>query len=82
MKSSCPEKDHNMQLLQTKYGENLMKRNSKFELLRILSMVMIIMSHYQLYGKVRFEYSKILAPLGQIGVGIFVMISAYFLVTP
>lgn len=56
-----------------------MKRDSKFELLRILSMGMIILSHYEIYGEPNVRSLKVLAPLGQIGVGIFVMISAYFL---
>ncbi|MGE9898515.1 acyltransferase family protein [Limosilactobacillus reuteri] len=55
------------------------KRDSKFELLRIISMAMIILCHYGLYGENSSRYLKGLAPLGQIGVGIFVMISAYFL---
>lgn len=42
-------------------------------------MIMIILSHYQIFGRVKFKYSEVLAPLGEIGVGIFVMISAYFL---
>lgn len=56
-----------------------MERDSKFELLRILSMGMIILSHYEIYGEPYIRFLKILAPLGQTGVGIFVMISAYFL---
>lgn len=56
-----------------------MKRDSKFELLRILSMGMIILSHYEIYGEPHVRSLRFLAPLGQVGVGIFVMISAYFL---
>lgn len=56
-----------------------MKRDSRFELLRIISMAMIILSHYRLYGETKYENLRILDPLGQIGVGMFVMISAYFL---
>lgn len=57
-----------------------MKRNSKFELLRIISMGMILLSHYRLYSGNTSEKLRILDPLGQIGVGMFVMISAFFLV--
>ena len=56
-----------------------MERDSKFELLRILAMMMIILNHYEQYGGINFKYSRVFAPLGQVGVGIFVMISAYFL---
>lgn len=55
-----------------------MKRNSKFELLRIISMGMILLSHYRLYSGNTSEKLRILDPLGQIGVGMFVMISAFF----
>ena len=56
-----------------------MKRDSRFELLRIVSMGMIILSHYEIYGEPHIRCLKFLAPLGQVGVGIFVMISAFFL---
>lgn len=62
------------------------KRNSKFEALRLLSMLFIILSHYSLEthwnvsGK---DEWKVLfyQPFGQIGVDLFVMISGYFLST-
>ena len=56
-----------------------MKRDSRFELLRIIAMVMIILSHYQLIGGVNTKSIDIFSPLGEIGVGLFIMISAYFL---
>ena len=60
-----------------------MKRDSKFELLRIVSMMMIIMSHYEIYGvkygRISSENLGFIKPMGEIGVGLFVMISAYFL---
>lgn len=62
------------------------KRDSKFELLRILSMIMIISSHFSLYGNWQNKNSNIIKtmqfqPWGQIGVYLFVMISGYFLST-
>lgn len=57
-------------------------RDSKFELLRIISMIFIVISHYSLWGNWdkanRFKY-LIYQPLGQIGVCVFVLISGYFL---
>ncbi len=63
-----------------------MKRDSKFELLRIISMVFIISSHFSLYGNWHGKDKNIIStmqfqPLGQIGVYLFVMISGYFLST-
>ena len=61
----------------------MLKRDSKFELLRIFSMAMIILNHYEIYGVqyglVNPRHLYFCALLGQFGVGIFVMISAYFL---
>lgn len=59
-------------------------RDSKFELLRILSMVFIIASHFSVEGnwlinKHNFFYLYLFQPLGQVGVYCFVMISGYFL---
>lgn len=63
-------------------------RNSKFELLRIISMVFVIASHFSYYGtwnEVQIKNSMHLLkvmqfqPLGQVGVYLFVMITAYFL---
>lgn len=64
-------------------------RNSKFELLRIISMCLIISSHYSLYTKWGGDKSSIafqiktmfFQPFGQIGVDLFVMISGYFLLS-
>lgn len=67
------------------------ERQSNIEVLRILSMLMIIGHHFALHG--RFNYSQYNAQLvdvekilvifhafGKIGVDIFVLIGAYFLV--
>lgn len=63
-----------------------MKRDSKFELLRIISMIFIISSHFSLYGNWLNKTKHIIDtmqfhPLEQIGVYLFVMISGYFLST-
>ncbi len=62
-------------------------RNSSVELLRILSMLLIICSHFCVHGgfqtnEMPFSFNKILLQagvLGNLGVDIFVMISGYFL---
>lgn len=67
-------------------GVNI-KRQSNFELLRVLAMIMIVAHHYVLNGSL--EYSsltlnssilKFVSIGGKIGVDIFVLISGYFLV--
>lgn len=59
------------------------KRDSRFELLRIISMFLIIIYHYGLYGNWNNSSLKtqIFSPWGQIGVSLFVLISGYFLST-
>lgn len=63
------------------------KRESNFELLRILSICLIIAFHYVLKGKLSFEsdtsFNKLLCDtcnyFGELGVNCFVLISGYFL---
>lgn len=61
------------------------KRDSKFELLRIIAMIFIILTHYSANGNWSdtTDYNKVIHliffPLGQIGVYLFVMLSGYFL---
>jgi len=69
--------------------KELKNRNSSIELLRILLMIMIILSHYSFHGnftiqELPFSFNKILlylSVLGNLGVVIFVLISGYFLST-
>lgn len=61
------------------------KRDSRFELVRIISMIMIVAYHYTMYGnwsREGFNTIKIqfFRPWGQVGVALFVMITGYFLV--
>lgn len=64
------------------------KRKSKIELLRIISMLLIVLSHYVVHSgydfhKLPFGINKILLEfgvLGNIGTMLFVLISGYFLV--
>ncbi|MEY8441568.1 acyltransferase family protein [Lactobacillaceae bacterium 24-114] len=67
------------------------ERNSSFELLRIISMFLIVMHHYAFHGTLDWMHyneqiigtlsvNVILLMLGKVGVNIFVFIGAYFLV--
>ena len=65
------------------------QRNSSIELLRIISMVMIVFHHFAVHGGFEWEASNVSIPLfwynfiimgGKIGVDVFVLISGYFLV--
>lgn len=62
-------------------------RSSNFELLRIISMVLIVLSHYVTHGGLLMQsisFNQIIAQLfklgGKLGVTCFVLISGYFLV--
>ena len=57
------------------------KRDSRFEIIRIISMMFIVMYHYTLYGNWTSNSLKIqfFRPWGQVGVALFVMITGYFL---
>ena len=64
-------------------------RNSNFELLRIMAMVMIVAHHFSIYGNFKFSadyitinrvWIQFIQIGGKIGVDIFVLISGYFLV--
>ena len=66
-----------------------MERLSNFEILRIISMLLIICHHFALYSGCRYPSSTItmnsvfiqfLSYGGQLGVNLFVLISGYFLV--
>lgn len=64
------------------------KRNSKIEILRIISMILIVMSHYVMHSgfdfhELPFSINKIIlefSVLGNIGTMLFVLISGYFLI--
>jgi len=64
------------------------KRNSNIEILRILSMIFIVISHYSVHNgvelnSVSYSFNKYLLEifnLGNIGVIIFVLITGYFLI--
>ena len=64
------------------------KRNSNLELLRIISMFLIVAHHYSLHGFIKIEtynvdYNKCLIDIlslgGKIGVACFILISGYFM---
>ncbi len=66
------------------------KRQSNFELLRILSMVLVISHHFAVHGGFVFYapevsgnvwFLQLLSVGGKLGVNFFVMISGYFLIT-
>lgn len=64
-------------------------RNSNLELLRIIAMILIVISHYSVHGSIKsidlgFGLNKVILDIsnfGNLGVALFVMISGYFLVT-
>ena len=63
-------------------------RNSNIEILRIMSMIFIVLSHYSFHGGIVKQYLPVglnrillsLFVLGNIGVILFVLISGYFLI--
>lgn len=63
------------------------QRNSSIELLRIIAMIFIVISHYSVHGNIKtygmnLGFNKILldtTQLGGLGVAIFVMITGYFM---
>lgn len=63
------------------------QRNSSIELLRIISMLFIVVSHYSIHGNIKtfgmnFGFNKLLidtTQLGGLGVAVFVMITGYFM---
>lgn len=64
------------------------KRESKYELLRIISMLLIIAHHFSVHGGFKYPnntlavnsvFTQILLSGGKLGVNIFVLISGYFL---
>lgn len=70
-------------------GKNEFTRQSNFELLRIVAMLFIVIRHFSFYGGLDKSGSEIfinqlfitgVQPLGKLGVDLFVLISAYFLV--
>lgn len=64
------------------------QRNSSFELLRIISIFLIVMHHFSVHGTFSadsvFSYEKIVNEVlqsgGKIGVNVFVLIGSYFLI--
>lgn len=65
------------------------KRSSNFELLRIITMILIVASHFTSLGKFQFSNETIsinrlwiqfMTMSGKIGVNVFVLISGYFLI--
>lgn len=66
--------------------QSMKKRNSSIELLRIIAMLFIVLSHYSVHGGFKFDsinnyfnrfFLQIIV-LGNLGVDIFVLISGYF----
>lgn len=65
------------------------ERNSNFEILRIICMLLIVAHHFSVHGGFYYDASVIslnrfwiqfLIPCGRVGTNCFVMISGYFLV--
>ena len=71
------------------HNKNFSNRNSSIELLRIISMLMIVFHHFARHGEFQFWDYELSVPKlwynfiimgGKIGVNIFVLISGYFLI--
>ena len=65
------------------------ERNSSFELLRIISMLLIVFHHFSVHGKFSYSLTSIsfnrfwidfMSLGGKVGVNLFVLISGYFLI--
>ncbi|MCI6465874.1 MAG: acyltransferase [Faecalicatena sp.] len=65
------------------------ERDSNFELLRIIAMILIVMHHFSIHGGYNFDgttitfnriWVQILSGGGRLGVDLFILISGYFLV--
>ncbi|MFV0341455.1 MAG: acyltransferase family protein [Anaerocolumna sp.] len=64
------------------------KRNTNIELLRIISMILIIMHHYSIHGDFDFSNDltinkivvQLLAMGGKLGVNLFILITGYFMI--
>lgn len=72
------------------HQKQLKVRNSSIELLRIISMIMIVLCHFATHGGFSFNVKSLSIPRlwwnfiemgGNFGVDVFVLISGYFLVT-
>ena len=64
------------------------ERKSNFELLRVLSILLIVSYHYVFHGGLKFQgitVNKIINDIfymfGELGVNCFILISSYFLTT-
>ena len=75
---------HNLQT-----NRQTVTRQSNFELLRIVAMVMIVFHHFAVHGGFNFDSTTLSIPRfwfnfiimgGKTGVNIFVLISGYFLI--
>lgn len=67
----------------------IINRNTSIELLRIISMIMIMFHHFAYHGNFEWNYNEVTLPHlwydfilmgGKVGVDIFVLISGYFLI--
>lgn len=67
----------------------IINRNTSIELLRIISMIMIMFHHFAYHGNFEWNFNEVILPHlwydfilmgGKVGVDIFVLISGYFLI--
>lgn len=68
---------------------NKRQRNSSIELLRIITMIMIVFHHFAYHGNFKWDINELTIPHfwydyiimgGKIGVNVFILISGYFLI--
>lgn len=65
------------------------RRDSRFELLRLIAILMVVLSHFSLFGqeqRLQFDPNildrigaDLFTPFGKVGVGLFVLITGYFM---
>jgi hypothetical protein len=76
--------------MQTKSASAPATRDARFELLRIVSLILIVAHHYSVHGGFQFDHAvmsfnrllvQFLALGGKIGVNCFVFITGYFMIT-
>lgn len=84
--SACIERNHSGSLIPSasRAGTKKRERDSRFELLRIVCMMLIVLHHFALHGEWTGDIPRVfidwISMGGKVGVDCFIFISAYFLI--